>query len=69
MPGDTIAEFAVFALTLTVAGQAPYAEYISDYLLAIGFGIVFQYLVISCMQRLTLLVGSGRRGQVRRHRA
>jgi hypothetical protein len=55
--GDIIAEFALFALALTIAGRALFAEYICDYVLAIGFGIVFQYVVISRMRRLTLRSG------------
>lgn len=32
--GDIIAEFAIYGLGLTIAGQALYAEYIGDYILA-----------------------------------
>lgn len=55
--GDIIAEFVIFAPALTIAGQALFAEYVGDYVLAIGFGILFQYFVISRMQRLTLRAG------------
>jgi hypothetical protein len=55
--GDVVAEFVVFAFGLSIAGQALYAEYLGDYLLAIGVGMVFQFLVISRMRSLTLLAG------------
>jgi hypothetical protein len=55
--GDIIAEFALFGLGASIAGQALYAEYVGDYLLAIAFGVVFQYLVISRMRRLRLREG------------
>lgn len=34
--GDIIAEFAIYGLGLTIAGQALYAEYTGDYILAIA---------------------------------
>lgn len=55
--GDIIAEFALFGLAASIAGRALFAEYVGDYLLAIGFGIVFQYLVIARMRGLTLRKG------------
>jgi Domain of unknown function (DUF4396) len=55
--GDVIAEFVLFGIAASIAGQALYAEYIGDYVLAIAFGIVFQYLVISRMRRLTVREG------------
>lgn len=55
--GDIIAEFIVFAVGATIAGRALYAEYVGDFVLAIAFGIVFQYLVISRMRALTLRQG------------
>lgn len=55
--GDIIAEWAVFALGWTVAGEAVYASMIGDYLLAIALGIVFQYLAIAPMQGLGLRDG------------
>jgi hypothetical protein len=48
--GDLIAEWAIFALALTVAGRALFAEYIGDYVLALAFGIVFQYFAIAPMR-------------------
>jgi Domain of unknown function (DUF4396) len=44
--GDLIAEWVVFAAGLTLAGLALPAEYPFDYVLALGFGILFQYFVI-----------------------
>jgi hypothetical protein len=41
--GDVIAEFAIFALGLTIAGVTLGAEYVGDYTLALAFGIIFQY--------------------------
>jgi hypothetical protein len=50
--GDVIAEFAIFALGLTIAGLALPVEYIGDYLFAVGLGIVFQYFAIAPMRGL-----------------
>jgi Domain of unknown function (DUF4396) len=50
--GDVISEFAVFALGLTIAGAALGAEYIGDYILALVFGIIFQYFAIAPMRGL-----------------
>lgn len=55
--GDVISEFAIFWLALAVAGQAWPAEYIGDYLLALAFGIVFQYFAIAPMRGLGLADG------------
>jgi hypothetical protein len=55
--GDVISEFAIFWLALTVAGQAWPAEYIGDYVLALAFGIVFQYFAIAPMRGLGLADG------------
>lgn len=55
--GDVISEFAIFWLALTVAGHAWPAEYIGDYLLALAFGIVFQYFAIAPMRGLGLADG------------
>jgi hypothetical protein len=55
--GDIIAEFVVFATAWTIAGQALFTEYVGDYVLAIAFGILFQYFVISRVRRLTLRAG------------
>lgn len=45
--GDVLAEFILFALAGSIAGQPLFAEYVGDYAIAISFGIVFQYLVIA----------------------
>jgi Domain of unknown function (DUF4396) len=50
--GDVIAEWTIYALALTVAGRALFAEYIGDYILALAFGIVFQYFAIAPMRGL-----------------
>jgi hypothetical protein len=55
--GDVIAEFAIFALGLTIAGQSLPVEYIGDYLLAVMLGIVFQYFAIAPMKGLGLRDG------------
>ncbi len=51
--GDIVAEFAVFGLTLTIAGQALFAEYIGDYVLAVVLGLIFQYFAIAPMRGLS----------------
>ena len=50
--GDLVAEFVVFALALTAAGLTLGAEYIGDYVLALIFGIIFQYFAIAPMRGL-----------------
>jgi hypothetical protein len=55
--GDVISEFAIFALGLTIAGLTLGAEYIGDYVLALVFGIVFQYFAIAPMRGLGLKDG------------
>jgi hypothetical protein len=55
--GDVVAECVIYALALTVAGRALFAEYIGDYLLALAFGIVFQYFAIAPMRGLGLWDG------------
>jgi hypothetical protein len=55
--GDVISEFAVFALGLTIAGLALGAEYIGDYIVALAFGIIFQYFAIAPMRGLGLKDG------------
>lgn len=55
--GDIIAEFAVFGLGATIAGLRLGAEYVGDYLAAIGLGIVFQYFAIAPMRGLGLRKG------------
>jgi hypothetical protein len=55
--GDVISEFAVFGLGLTIAGTALLAEYVGDYVLALAFGIIFQYFAIAPMRGLGLKDG------------
>jgi hypothetical protein len=55
--GDVISEFAVFWLALTIAGSGLAAEYTGDYILALAFGIVFQYFAIAPMRGLGLRDG------------
>jgi hypothetical protein len=55
--GDVISEFVVFALALTVAGTTLGAEYVGDYVLALAFGIAFQYFAIAPMRGLGLRDG------------
>jgi Domain of unknown function (DUF4396) len=50
--GDVISEFVIFALALTIAGTALWAEYIGDYILALVLGIMFQYFAIAPMRGL-----------------
>lgn len=55
--GDVISEFAIFGLGLTIAGATLGAEYVGDYILALAFGIVFQYFAIAPMRGLGLKDG------------
>jgi hypothetical protein len=55
--GDVISEFTVFALALTIAGSSLAAEYVGDYVLALAFGIAFQYFAIVPMRGLGLRDG------------
>jgi uncharacterized protein DUF4396 len=55
--GDIIAELGVFALAATVAGAALWAEMIGDYLLAVTFGLAFQYFAIAPMRGLSFRKG------------
>jgi hypothetical protein len=55
--GDVISEFVIFGLGLTIAGRALGAEYVGDYILALAFGIIFQYFAIAPMRGLGLKDG------------
>ncbi|HEV7212544.1 MAG TPA: DUF4396 domain-containing protein [Blastococcus sp.] len=55
--GDIIAESLIFALGISVAGTALWAEYIGDYVLAIALGLVFQYFAIAPMRGLSFRKG------------
>lgn len=50
--GDIIAEFTVLTFGWTLAGEALYAEYLGDYLLAVLLGVGFQYFAIAPMRGL-----------------
>lgn len=55
--GDIIAASAIFLLGITIAGQALWAEYIGDYVLAVGLGLAFQYFAIAPMRGLSFREG------------
>jgi hypothetical protein len=55
--GDVISEFAIFGLGLTIAGLTLGAEYIGDFIVALAFGIIFQYFAIVPMRGLGLKDG------------
>ena len=55
--GDIIAEFTVFGIGVTLAGEALYAEMLGDYLAALGLGILFQYFAIAPMRGLGMRKG------------
>ena len=55
--GDVVSEFAIFWLALTIAGTTLLAEYVGDYILALAFGILFQYFAIAPMRGLGLRDG------------
>ncbi len=57
--GDLIAEWVVFAAGLQLLGFALPVEYPFDYVLALSWGILFQYFVIQPMRHLA--VGQGLR--------
>lgn len=50
--GDLIAEWVVFAVGLQLLGFALPVEYPFDYVLALSWGILFQYFVIARMRHL-----------------
>jgi hypothetical protein len=55
--GDLISEWVIYVFALAVAGRVLFAEYIGDYVLAVAFGIVFQYFAIAPMRGLGLRDG------------
>src|SRR5260370_9541664 len=52
--GDLIAEWVVFAAGLQLLGFALPVEYPFDYVLALSWGILFQYFVIQPMRHLAV---------------
>ena len=55
--GDIVAELTIFALGATIAGETLLAEYLGDYVLAVGLGLVFQYFAIAPMRGLGVREG------------
>ncbi|MDA8393376.1 MAG: DUF4396 domain-containing protein [Actinomycetota bacterium] len=55
--GDLCAEWAVFGLGATILGLSLIPELIGDYVLAVSFGIVFQYFAIAPMRGLGVREG------------
>lgn len=55
--GDILAEFVIFGLGATIAGEVVYAEMVGDYLAAVALGIAFQYFAIAPMRGLSLRKG------------
>jgi hypothetical protein len=55
--GDLIAEWVVFAAALTLAGFALLVEYPFDYVLALSWGILFQYFIIAPVRHLPVRDG------------
>ena len=55
--GDLIAEWVVFAAGLALAGLALPVEYPFDFVLALAWGILFQYFVIAPMRQLPVSEG------------
>ncbi len=55
--GDIVAEFAIFAFAATIAGETLFAEYLGDYVLAVGLGLAFQYFAIAPMRGLGVREG------------
>lgn len=52
--GDIIAEFGVFGIGATIAGEVVLAEMTADYVAAIALGVAFQYFAIAPMRGLGL---------------
>lgn len=51
--GDVVAEWALFALPLTLFGRTMFAGWVADYILAFGFGIAFQYFTLKPMRDIS----------------
>ncbi len=52
--GDVISEWSVFITGISIAGVALYASFIFDFTLAWLLGIIFQYIAIIQMQRMSV---------------
>jgi hypothetical protein len=48
--GDIVAEWGLVVFPLTLFGQKIFAAWAVDYVLALGFGIIFQYFTIAPMR-------------------
>lgn len=55
--GDLCAEWAVFGFGSTILGLSLLPEYVGDYVLALAFGIAFQYFAIAPMRGLGVRKG------------
>ncbi|GAB3493316.1 DUF4396 domain-containing protein [Flexivirga lutea] len=55
--GDIIAEFALFAVGATIAGQTLFAMFVGDYVAAIILGVAFQFFAIAPMRGLGIAKG------------
>ncbi len=55
--GDVIAEFAVFATGIVIAGSGLLTNYVCDFALAYVFGIFFQFFAIAPMRGLSFWPG------------
>lgn len=55
--GDIIGEWLVFAFGWTLFGEKLYAEFLVDFPLAFGLGVIFQYFTIAPMRGLGLKDG------------
>lgn len=51
--GDIVAEWALFAVPLTLWGRGIFASWVLDYFLAFGFGIAFQYFTLRPMRDIS----------------
>jgi Domain of unknown function (DUF4396) len=55
--GDIVAENIIAAGAFTIAGSTLHAEFAGDYILALTFGVAFQYFAIAPMRGLSLRAG------------
>jgi hypothetical protein len=55
--GDVVSEWSIFLSGVTIAGVALWSSYIFDFILAWVLGIIFQYLAIVQMRKISLREG------------
>jgi hypothetical protein len=55
--GDVVSEWSIFLSGVTIAGVALWPSYIFDFILAWVLGIIFQYLAIVQMRKISLREG------------